>query len=60
MTNDLASSLSYIPTVPASSLVTIGAIATVVRKREGMNNINRPMPKCFSIEGSNCGLTFRH
>jgi len=44
MTNGLASPLSYIPTVPASSLVTIGAIATVVRKREGMNNINRPMP----------------
>jgi len=59
MTNGLASSLSYIHTVPASSLVTIGAIATVVRKREGLNNINRPMTKCFSIEGSNCSLTFR-
>jgi len=60
MTKGLASSLSYIPTVPASSLVTIGAIATGVRKREGMNNINRPMPKCFPVQSSNCSLTFRH
>jgi hypothetical protein len=59
MTKGLASSLSYIPTVPASSLVTIGAVDTVVGKREGLNNLNRPMPKCFPIEGSNCSLTFR-
>jgi len=59
MTNGLASSLSYIPAVPASSLAPIRGIATVVRKRKGLNNINRPMPECFSVEGSNCCLTFR-
>ncbi len=60
MSKGLATSLSYIPTEPASSLVTIGAIDTVVRKREGLDNINRPIPKYFSVEGSNCSLTFRH
>jgi len=60
MTKGLASSPAYIPTVPASSLMTIGAIATVVRKREGLNNINRLMPKCFPIKGINCSLTFRY
>lgn len=49
MANDLASALSYIPTVPASSLVTVGAIASVVRKREGLNNINRSILKCFLL-----------
>ena len=49
MTNDLASSLSYIPTVPASALVTIGAITTVVRKREGLNSINCPIVLCLSV-----------
>ena len=60
MSKGLASSLSYIPTVPASLRVTIGAIATFARKREGLNNINHSMLKCFPSESSNCSLTFRH
>ena len=60
MGEGLATSLSYIPVKSASSLVTIGAIAAVVRKREGLDNSNHPIPECFSIEGSNGSLSFRH
>lgn len=44
MTSSLVSSSSYSATEPAISLATIRAFATVVRKGEGLNNINRPIP----------------
>ena len=44
MTSSLVSSLSYSATEAATSLVTIGARASVLRKSEGLNNINRPIP----------------
>ena len=49
MSEGLATSLSDIPTEAASSLVTTGAIATVVRKGECLDNINHPIPECFSV-----------
>ena len=41
MGKGLATPMSYIPVKPASSLVTMGAVAAVIRKRECLDDSNR-------------------